>query len=141
MGVELSCSFHDAAAAAARILDACVPTKIPNLEKKKSGAPAPPRSCIALSPQTGELVAEGDVVGQTKQVMENLKAVLEEAGCGLAGVVKTSIFIKSMGDFPKINEVYGSYFASGVAPARATVEVSCLPKNVLVEIDAIAILN
>lgn len=92
---------------------------------------------IPLDPQSGKLAAE-DVQGQTRKVMENLSAVLTQAGSSLDKIVKTTIFIKSMNDFPKINEVYGSFF-TGTPPARSTVEVSRLPKDVLVEVDAIAL--
>ncbi len=91
---------------------------------------------IALDPVSGQLVAS-DVEGQARQVMENLKAVLEAAGVSLDAVVKTTIFLKSMSDFPKVNEIYGTYFES-IPPARSTVEVSRLPKDVLVEIEAVA---
>ena len=94
---------------------------------------------IALDPQSGGLV-EGDVGTQTKQVIENLKAVLESAGSSLAKVVKTTIYLKNMDDFARINEVYGSYFAQSL-PARSTVEVARLPKDVFVEIDCIASLD
>lgn len=94
---------------------------------------------IALEPQTGELV-QGDVKTQTKRVMENLKGVVEAAGASLGQIVKCTIFLKSMDDFATVNEIYGSYFQSD-PPARATVAVSTLPKNVDVEIDAIALLD
>lgn len=94
---------------------------------------------IALDPQSGNLV-EGDVGTQTKQVIENLKAVLESAGSSLAKVVKTTIYLKNMDDFARVNEVYGSYFAQSL-PARSTVEVARLPKDVFVEIDCIASLD
>jgi len=94
---------------------------------------------IALDPVTGEVAAK-DVEGQAKRVLENLRAVLEAAGAGLDAVVKTTIFLKSMGDFPKVNEVYGTFF-KGTPPARSTVEVSRLPKDALVEIEAIAYLG
>jgi 2-iminobutanoate/2-iminopropanoate deaminase len=94
---------------------------------------------IALDPQSGDLV-EGDVGTQTKQVIENLKAVLESAGSSLAKVVKTTIYLKNMDDFARVNEVYGSYFAQSL-PARSTVEVARLPKDVFVEIDCIASLD
>jgi 2-iminobutanoate/2-iminopropanoate deaminase len=90
---------------------------------------------IALDPKTGDLRAT-DLEGQARQVLENLKAVVGAAGATLDQVVKTTIFLKSMGDFPKVNEIYGKYF-NGVPPARSTVEVSRLPKDVLVEIEAI----
>ncbi|MEN9723758.1 MAG: hypothetical protein RJB38_1744 [Pseudomonadota bacterium] len=91
---------------------------------------------IALDPKTGTLQAT-DVEGQTVQVLENMKAVLAAAGCGTEHVVKTTIFLKSMNDFPKVNEIYGKYF-TGVTPARSTVEVARLPRDVIVEIEAIA---
>ena len=95
---------------------------------------------IAFNPENGELVLE-DIKTETKQVMENLKAVLVEAGMSFENVVKTSIFIADMNDFASINEVYGSYFNDATAPARETVQVACLPKNVNVEISMIAVKN
>ena len=92
---------------------------------------------IPLDPATGELVG-GDIETETKQVMENLKAVLEAAGMDFSNVVKTSIFIINMDDFAKINTVYGSYINEETAPARETVQVARLPKNVNVEISMIA---
>jgi 2-iminobutanoate/2-iminopropanoate deaminase len=94
---------------------------------------------IAIDPKTGELVT-ANIEAETKQVMENMKAVLEAAGMTFENVVKTSIFIMNMGDFGTINTVYGSYFNEKTAPARETVQVACLPKNVNVEISVIAIL-
>ena len=91
---------------------------------------------IPLDPASGQLVA-GDVAVQTERVLENLKAVLEASGSSLDRVVKTTVYLKNMGDFPKMNEVYGRYFPSN-PPARATVEAARLPKDVQVEIDAIA---
>lgn len=91
---------------------------------------------ISLSPVTGSVVG-ADVETQTVQVLENLKAVLVAAGCTLESVVKTTIFLKSMADFPTVNAVYGTYF-TGVTPARSTIEVARLPKDVFVEIEAIA---
>jgi len=93
---------------------------------------------IALSPTTGELV-NSSIEIETKQVMENMKAVLTEAGMTFENVVKSSIFISNMHDFTKINAVYGNYFNPETAPARETVEVSNLPKFVNVEISMIAI--
>jgi 2-iminobutanoate/2-iminopropanoate deaminase len=93
---------------------------------------------IALDPGSGEIVGEGDVAAQTRQVLDNLEAVLRASRSGLGGVVKTTIYLADMGDFPTVNEVYGERFANE-PPARATVEVSRLPKDVLVEIDAIAV--
>ena len=94
---------------------------------------------IAIDPKTGELVT-ANIEDETKRVMENMKAVLEAAGMTFENVVKTSIFIMNMGDFGTINTVYGSYFNEKTAPARETVQVACLPKNVNVEISMIAIL-
>lgn len=93
---------------------------------------------IAINPKTGELVTN-TVEEETKQVMENLKIVLAEAGMTFENVVKTSIFIKNMNDFSKINSVYGKYFEAGNEPARETVEVGNLPKFVNVEISMIAV--
>lgn len=94
---------------------------------------------IALNPLTGELVIS-NIEDETKQVMENMKAVLEAAGMTFENVVKTTIFIMNMNDFGNINTIYGSYFNEKTAPARETVQVACLPKNVNVEISMIAIL-
>ena len=94
---------------------------------------------IAINPATGELVTD-TIESETKQVMQNMKAVLEAAGMTFENVVKTTIFIMDMNDFGKINTVYGSYFNEKTAPARETVQVACLPKNVNVEISMIAIL-
>ena len=91
---------------------------------------------IPLDPATG-LVVEGDVTVQTERVLENLKAVLEAAGSSLGQVLKTTVFIKDMNEFAKVNEVYGRYFGESL-PARATVEVARLPRDVRVEIEAIA---
>ena len=87
----------------------------------------------------GQLVGAGDVEAQTHQVMRNLRAVLEAAGLTLANVVKTSIFVKDLGNFGLINDIYGSYFPTDYAPARETVEVARLPKDVQVEISCIAV--
>jgi len=91
---------------------------------------------IALHPQTGELVT-GDIETETKQVMENMKAVLEAAGTTFENVIKSTIFISNMDDFAKINSIYGAYFNEKTAPARETVQVAKLPKNVNVEISMI----
>ncbi len=93
---------------------------------------------IAINPVNNELVLI-DIETETKQVMENMKAVLEAAGMTFEDVIKSSIFISDMNDFAKINSVYGSYFDEKNAPARETVQVACLPKNVNVEISMIAI--
>jgi 2-iminobutanoate/2-iminopropanoate deaminase len=92
---------------------------------------------IALTPQGSEEVLSKGVEEQTKQVLSNLKAVLEAAGCGLQNVVKTTIFLADMGDFAKVNAIYEEFFGEH-KPARSTVAVKTLPKNALVEIDAIA---
>ena len=93
---------------------------------------------IALNPATMELVIN-DIETETKQVMENMKAVLSAAEMTFENVVKTTIFIMDMGDFAKINSVYGSYFYESTAPARETVQVAGLPKGVNVEISMIAV--
>jgi 2-iminobutanoate/2-iminopropanoate deaminase len=93
---------------------------------------------IPLHPGSGALVGEGDVAAQTRQVMDNLRAVLEAAGSALDRVVRTTIFLADLGDFAAVNEVYGSYFAAD-PPARATVQVAALPRGARVEIDAIAV--
>ena len=93
---------------------------------------------IALDPNTQQVV-EGDVVRQTERVLENLKAIVEAAGSSLQNVVKTTVFLADMNDFAAMNEVYGRYFVAH-RPARSTVEVARLPKDVRVEIDLIAVL-
>ncbi|MBS3914220.1 MAG: RidA family protein [Bacteroidetes bacterium] len=93
---------------------------------------------IAIDPSTGKM-SEGNVEEQTKIAMNNVGALLKEAGLDYSSIVKTSIFIKNMDDFPKINAVYGSYFTADF-PARETVEVSRLPKDALVEISVVAML-
>jgi 2-iminobutanoate/2-iminopropanoate deaminase len=94
---------------------------------------------VALDPASGALVT-GGVAEQTVRVIENLKAVLAAGGANLAQVVKTTVFLKNIGDFAAMNEVYGRYFAveDVIAPARSTVEVARLPKDALVEIEVIA---
>jgi 2-iminobutanoate/2-iminopropanoate deaminase len=96
---------------------------------------------IALDPATGQLVGAEDVAAQTEQVMANLKAVLEAAGANFTDVVKTTVFLKDMNDFAVMNGVYGKFFDDLTAPARACVEVARLPKDVLVEIDCIAVIE
>ncbi|MEK5440176.1 Rid family detoxifying hydrolase [Fredinandcohnia sp. FSL W7-1320] len=93
---------------------------------------------IPLTP-TGELVS-GGIKEQTVQVFKNLQAVLAEAGASLETVVKATVFIKNMDDFAELNEIYGEFFA-GHKPARSTVEVARLPKDVLVEIEVIALVK
>jgi 2-iminobutanoate/2-iminopropanoate deaminase len=92
---------------------------------------------IPINPADGELVGV-DIRAQTRQVMENLKAILEAGGSDLASVVKTTVFLKDMGDFGGMNEVFAEYFRVS-PPARSTVEVARLPRDVRVEIDAIGI--
>jgi 2-iminobutanoate/2-iminopropanoate deaminase len=91
---------------------------------------------IPLDPSTNRLI-EGDIAAQTERVIENLKGVLAACGSSLEQVVKTTVFLKDMGEFAKMNEVYGRYFSSN-APARATVEAARLPRDVRVEIECIA---
>ncbi len=92
---------------------------------------------VAIDPKTGDLVMD-DIKTETKQVMENMNAVLAAAGMGFEHVIKTSIFISDMENFSQINEVYATYFDEATAPARETVEVANLPKYVNVEISMIA---
>nr|WP_315218324.1 RidA family protein [uncultured Flavobacterium sp.] len=94
---------------------------------------------IAINPANGEIITS-NIEAETKQVMDNMNAVLEAAGMTFENVVKSTIFIMNMGDFGAINAVYGSYFNEKTAPARETVQVACLPKNVNVEISMIAVL-
>lgn len=93
---------------------------------------------IPLDPKTGELVS-GDIAAETKMVMQNLEAILTEAGLTFENVVKSSIFLSDMNSFAQVNEVYGTFFNEETAPARETVEVANLPKFVNVEISVIAI--
>jgi len=93
---------------------------------------------IAINPATGELVTDS-IETETKQVMENLKAVLEAANMTFENVIKSTIFISDMNDFTAINSIYGAYFDEKSAPARETVQVAGLPKNVNVEISMIAV--
>lgn len=94
---------------------------------------------IPLDPATGAIVGEGEVARQTEQVFANLKGVLEAAGVTLQDVVKTTVFLADMNDFAAMNAVYAQYFDEALAPARACVEVSRLPKDVRVEIECIAV--
>lgn len=91
---------------------------------------------IPLNPATGAMV-EGGIEAQTVQVLDNLKAVVEAAGTSLARAVKTTVYLADIGDFGKVNEIYGGYFTEN-PPARVCVEVSNLPKGALIEIDLIA---
>jgi len=92
---------------------------------------------VAIDPATQQVIT-GDVAAQTDRVLRNLSEILEAAGSGLGKVVKATVFLKSMNDFTAMNTVYGKYFSSA-PPARSTVEVARLPKDVLVEIDVIAL--
>ena len=96
---------------------------------------------IPLDPQTGKIVGEGDIAAQTKQVMANIQAILEEAGANWDNVVKTSVFLRDLANFTPMNQIYAQYFSEDTAPARACVEVARLPKDVLVEIECIAVIN
>jgi 2-iminobutanoate/2-iminopropanoate deaminase len=93
---------------------------------------------VAINPVTGDLVLE-NIELETEQVMQNLKAVLHAADMTFDNVIKTTIFIMNMGDFARINAVYSNYFSEETAPARETVQVACLPKNVNIEISMIAV--
>jgi len=92
---------------------------------------------IPLDPKTGNIV-EGDIKVQTRRALENLQAILEAGNSKLANVVKTTVYLKDMNEFPAMNEVYGEFFRD-IAPARTTVEVSRLPKDVKIEIEAFAL--
>jgi len=94
---------------------------------------------IPLDPATGELVS-GDIRQETRRVMENLHGVLQAAGCDFGQVLRTTIYLVDMADFPVVNEVYGEFFPA-VKPARATVAVAALPKGARVEIDAVALVQ
>lgn len=95
---------------------------------------------IPLSPETGDIVGTGDIVQQTQQVMANIEAILTSAQVNWDNVVKTTVFMKNLTDFYLMNQVYAQYFNEFMAPARACVEVSRLPKDVLVEIECIAVI-
>lgn len=92
---------------------------------------------IPIDPATGEL-APGEIEEQTKQSLENLKAILEEAGSGMDKVIKTTCFLSDIGNFARMNAVYAEYFTEGSYPSRSAFEVSALPKGALVEIEAVA---
>ena len=92
---------------------------------------------VAIDPSTQQVI-NGDVAAQTDRVLKNLLAILKAAGTGLEKVVRSTVFLKNMGDFAAMNEIYGRYFSTA-PPARSTVEVARLPKDVLVEIDVIAL--
>lgn len=94
---------------------------------------------IPIDPETGKLVT-GDIKAQTRQVIENMRAVLNEADADLSDVVKTTVFLKNMDDFSAMNEVYAAFFSEN-SPARSAVEVARLPKDVAVEMECVAILT
>jgi len=94
---------------------------------------------IPLDPDTGDIVGT-TIEEQTQQVFKNVKAILEEAGSSLGQVLKTTVFIKDMNDFAKVNEIYATFFQEGSYPSRSAVEVARLPKDVLVEVETIAYL-
>lgn len=94
---------------------------------------------VALIPNEGKVI-KGDIQVQTRQVLENLQAILEAAGTNLGNVVKTTVFLDSMDDFARMNEIYGQFFTEN-PPARSTVEVARLPLGVLVEIEAVALIK
>ena len=96
---------------------------------------------IAIDPATNQLVHHGDIAKQTEQVMSNLAAILTQAGATFEDIVKTGVFLKDMNDFATVNGIYARYFNEATAPARACVEVARLPKDVLVEIDCIAVIS
>ncbi len=93
---------------------------------------------IAIDPATGEVMGDLDIEGQTTLVLENLKAVLEAAGMGMENVVSTSVFMQDLDEFPRMNAVYATFFPEA-PPARATVEVARLPRDVKIEISAVAV--
>lgn len=93
---------------------------------------------IPLDPDTGAMVGNGDVAAETRQVLKNLSAVLQEAGATPAQVVRTTVFLADLGDFQTVNELYAEVFGDGVSPARACVQVAALPKGARVEIDCVA---
>jgi len=93
---------------------------------------------IPLEPDNGEMVGEGDVKAETRQVLKNLKAVLAAAGAEISQVVKTTIYLIDLEDFGKVNDIYAETFSQGISPARACVQVVALPKGARVEIDCIA---
>jgi 2-iminobutanoate/2-iminopropanoate deaminase len=94
---------------------------------------------ISLDPVSGEMVGGADVEAQTRQVMANLAAVLAAAGSDFSHVVKTTIFLTDLGDYPRVNQVYAASFEDVPPPARTTVQVAALPRGAKVEIDAIAV--
>ena len=96
---------------------------------------------IALDPVSGSMVGDGDVEAETRQVLSNLKAVLEAGGSSPQLVLRTTVFLADLGDCARVNGIYAEVFGEGVSPARACVEVAALPKGARVEIDAIALIS
>ncbi|MGC1245759.1 MAG: RidA family protein [Spirulinaceae cyanobacterium] len=96
---------------------------------------------IPLDPESSEIIGVGDIAMQTERVMENLQAILQAAGASWEDVVKTTVYLSDLQHFTTMNQVYSQYFQESTAPARATVEVARLPKDVLVEIDCIAVVS
>ena len=96
---------------------------------------------IALNPISGEMVGNGEIEAETRQVLKNLLAVLKEAGAETSQVIKTTIYLTDLADFAKVNALYAEVFGKGISPARACVEVSALPKDARVEIECIAYLQ
>ena len=93
---------------------------------------------IPLDPKSGEMVGAGDVEAEARQVMKNISAVLAEVGASFANIVKATIFLADLGDFAKVNAIYGSHFEGLSPPARSTIQVAALPKGARVEIEVIA---
>lgn len=93
---------------------------------------------LPICPEKGEIVAE-DIEGQTKQSLENVKAILESVGCTMDNVVKTTVLLKDIGDFAKMNAVYAQFFTEGNYPARSAFQAAALPKDALVEIEVVAL--
>lgn len=93
---------------------------------------------LALDPNDAQMVGDGDIEAETRQVLDNLEAVLEEAGASRGDVVKATVYLTDMGEFSKMNQVYAQFFEGLVPPARATVQVAGLPKGAKVEIDFVA---
>lgn len=92
---------------------------------------------IPIDPSKGDIMAK-EIAGQTRQVLENIKAILESGGCCMEQVVKTTVYLKDIADFAKMNEVYQQFFSEGSYPARSAVQVAALPKDALVEIEVVA---
>lgn len=93
---------------------------------------------IPIDPMKGEIVVQ-DIEGQTKQVLENIKAILESDSCTMDHVIKTTVYLKDIADFTKMNDIYKEYFKEGSYPARSAIQVAALPKNALVEIEVVAL--